>query len=72
MKVWLREPPCNLTQEEWKLIADSGVGVSIAAPVEMEMGHGVPPCQQTLGLKIPGCDQRPAAEPRLRYRNGRG
>jgi cytosine/adenosine deaminase-related metal-dependent hydrolase len=31
----------------------AGGGVSIAAPVEMEMGHGVPPFQQTLDLKIP-------------------
>jgi 5-methylthioadenosine/S-adenosylhomocysteine deaminase len=44
---------CNLSPQEWKLIADSGGGVSIAAPVEMEMGHGVPPFQQTLDLKIP-------------------
>jgi len=44
---------CNLTPEEWKLIADSGGGVSLAAPVEMEMGHGVPPFQRTLDLKIP-------------------
>jgi 5-methylthioadenosine/S-adenosylhomocysteine deaminase len=44
---------CNLTPDEWKLIADTGGGVSIAAPVEMEMGHGVPPFQQTLDRKIP-------------------
>ncbi|MGH6689796.1 MAG: amidohydrolase family protein, partial [Gammaproteobacteria bacterium] len=28
-------------------------GISIAGPVEMEMGHGVPPFQQALDLKIP-------------------
>jgi 5-methylthioadenosine/S-adenosylhomocysteine deaminase len=44
---------CNLTPEEWKLIADTGGGVSLAAPIEMEMGHGVPPFQQTLDRKIP-------------------
>jgi 5-methylthioadenosine/S-adenosylhomocysteine deaminase len=44
---------CNLSPAEWKLIADSGGGVSIAGPIEMEMGHGVPPYQQTLDLKIP-------------------
>jgi 5-methylthioadenosine/S-adenosylhomocysteine deaminase len=43
---------CNLAPEEWKLIADTGGGVSIAGPVEMEMGHGVPPFQQTLDHKI--------------------
>ena len=44
---------CNLLPAEWKLIADSGGGVSLAAPIEMEMGHGVPPFQQTLDFKIP-------------------
>ncbi len=44
---------CNLSPVEWTLIADSGGGVSIAGPIEMEMGHGVPPYQQTLNLKIP-------------------
>jgi cytosine/adenosine deaminase-related metal-dependent hydrolase len=44
---------CRLTPDEWKLIADSGGGVSLASAVEMEMGHGVPPFQQTLDLKIP-------------------
>ena len=44
---------CNLSPEEWKLIADSGGGVSLAAPIEMEMGHGVPPFQETLDRKIP-------------------
>ena len=44
---------CRLDASEWKLIADTGGGVSIAAPVEMEMGHGVPPIQQTLDRRIP-------------------
>ena len=44
---------CNLTLEEWQLIADTGGGVSIAGPIEMEMGHGVPPFQQALDRKIP-------------------
>ncbi len=44
---------CNLSPEEWALIADSGGGVSIAGPVEMEMGHGVPPFQQALDRGIP-------------------
>src|SRR5262245_51953758 len=44
---------CRLAPEEWKLIADTGGGISVAAPIEMEMGHGVPPFQQTLDLKIP-------------------
>ena len=44
---------CRLSPEEWKLIADTGGTVSIAAPVEMQMGHGIPPVQQTLDHKIP-------------------
>jgi cytosine/adenosine deaminase-related metal-dependent hydrolase len=44
---------CRLSEREWKLIADSGGTVSIAAPVEMQMGHGIPPIQQTLDLKLP-------------------
>ena len=38
----------NLTEAEWKLVADTGGHVSIACPIEMEMGHGVPPIQQAL------------------------
>jgi 5-methylthioadenosine/S-adenosylhomocysteine deaminase len=30
------------------MIADTGGNVSIACPIEMEMGHGVPPIQQAL------------------------
>jgi cytosine/adenosine deaminase-related metal-dependent hydrolase len=40
---------CNLlTDAEWRLIASTGGHVSIAAPIEMEMGHGIPPIQQAL------------------------
>ena len=38
----------NLLEQEWQLIADTGGHVSIAAPIEMEMGHGIPPIQQAL------------------------
>jgi 5-methylthioadenosine/S-adenosylhomocysteine deaminase len=38
----------NLLAEEWRLLADVGTSVSIAAPIEMQMGHGVPPIQQAL------------------------
>ena len=44
---------CNLTAEEWRLIADTGGGVSIAGPVEMQMGHGVPPFQAALDHGVP-------------------
>jgi 5-methylthioadenosine/S-adenosylhomocysteine deaminase len=38
----------NLTEAEWQLIAKTGGNVSIACPIEMEMGHGVPAIQQAL------------------------
>ena len=34
--------------EELQMIADTGGTVSIAAPVEMQMGHGMPPVQRCL------------------------
>ena len=44
---------CRLTEQEWKLVADTGGKVSMSAPVEMQMGHGIPPVQTVLDLKIP-------------------
>lgn len=38
----------GLAADAWKRIADSGGHVSIAAPIEMEMGHGIPPIQEAL------------------------
>jgi cytosine/adenosine deaminase-related metal-dependent hydrolase len=38
----------NLTETEWQMIVNTGGNVSIACPIEMEMGHGVPPIQQAL------------------------
>lgn len=38
----------SLTEAEWRLIADTGGHVSLACPVEMEMGHGVPAIQAAL------------------------
>jgi cytosine/adenosine deaminase-related metal-dependent hydrolase len=38
----------SLPAEAWKRIAGTGGHVSIAAPIEMEMGHGVPPIQEAL------------------------
>lgn len=43
---------CNLNEEEWRLLAATGAGVSISAPVEMIMGHGIPPIQQTLDYGV--------------------
>jgi 5-methylthioadenosine/S-adenosylhomocysteine deaminase len=38
----------QLLDEEWRLLAKAGASVSIAAPIEMQMGHGIPPIQQAL------------------------
>ena len=38
----------TFTEEAWRRVADSGGHVSIAAPIEMEMGHGIPPIQAAL------------------------
>lgn len=38
----------TFTEGAWKLVADSGGHVSIACPIEMEMGHGIPPIQQAI------------------------
>ena len=38
----------TFTPPTWQRVADSGGHVSIAAPIEMEMGHGVPPIQPAL------------------------
>ena len=40
---------CNtFTERAWKMVADSGGHVSISCPIEMEMGHGIPPVQPAL------------------------
>jgi hypothetical protein len=38
----------NLTEAEWQLAAKTGVSISIASPIEMEMGHGIPAIQQAI------------------------
>jgi 5-methylthioadenosine/S-adenosylhomocysteine deaminase len=38
----------TFTEAAWKLVAGSGGHVSIACPIEMEMGLGIPPIQQSL------------------------
>ena len=42
----------TFTEGAWKLVAGSGGHISIACPIEMEMGHGIPPIQQSLDHKI--------------------
>jgi len=44
---------CHFSDEEWRLVKDSGGKISIAPQVEMQMGHGWPPLLQSrrLGLR---------------------
>ena len=44
---------CYLSEEEWKLVADTGGKISISAQVELQMGHGYPPSLRArdLGLR---------------------
>jgi 5-methylthioadenosine/S-adenosylhomocysteine deaminase len=39
---------CYFSDEEWRLVADSGGTVSIAPQVEMQMGHGWPPVAKAI------------------------
>jgi 5-methylthioadenosine/S-adenosylhomocysteine deaminase len=43
---------CTLSDAEWQLIADTGGSVSLAVPIEMQMGHGMPPIQKALDMGI--------------------
>jgi 5-methylthioadenosine/S-adenosylhomocysteine deaminase len=43
---------CYLSEEEWKLVADTGGKVSIAAQVELQMGHGCPPTLRARELSL--------------------
>jgi 5-methylthioadenosine/S-adenosylhomocysteine deaminase len=39
---------CYFSEEEWRLVADSGGTVSIAPQVELQMGHGWPPVMKAI------------------------
>ncbi|MHC3467708.1 amidohydrolase family protein [Streptomyces sp. 7R007] len=39
---------CHLSDEEWRMVADSGGTVSIAPQVETQMGHGWPPVMKAI------------------------
>jgi cytosine/adenosine deaminase-related metal-dependent hydrolase len=38
----------HLSDAAWRLLKDTGARISIAAPIEMAMGHGMPPIQDAL------------------------
>ncbi|MER5831095.1 amidohydrolase family protein [Streptomyces sp. NPDC002130] len=39
---------CYLSEEEWRMVADSGGTISVAPQVELQMGHGWPPVMQAI------------------------
>jgi 5-methylthioadenosine/S-adenosylhomocysteine deaminase len=39
---------CYFSEEEWRLVADSGGTISIAPQVELQMGHGWPPVMKAV------------------------
>jgi 5-methylthioadenosine/S-adenosylhomocysteine deaminase len=39
---------CYFSEEEWRMVADSGGTISIAPQVEVQMGHGWPPVMKTI------------------------
>jgi 5-methylthioadenosine/S-adenosylhomocysteine deaminase len=39
---------CYLSEEEWRMVAESGGTVSIAPQVELQMGHGWPPVMKSI------------------------
>lgn len=39
---------CYFSDEEWRLVADSGGTISIAPQVELQMGHGWPPVMKAI------------------------
>ena len=43
---------CTLNDREWRMMADTGATVSLAVPIEMQMGHGMPPIQKALDSGI--------------------
>ncbi|WP_437600742.1 amidohydrolase family protein [Sorangium sp. So ce590] len=42
----------GISAGSWQAIADAGVNVSVAAPIEMTMRHGMPPIQAALDLGV--------------------
>jgi cytosine/adenosine deaminase-related metal-dependent hydrolase len=44
---------CYFSEEEWRLVADSGGTISIAPQVEVQMGHGWPPVMKAIEYGLP-------------------
>jgi cytosine/adenosine deaminase-related metal-dependent hydrolase len=43
---------CHFSEEEWRLVVDSGGRISIAPQVEVQMGHGWPPTLKAIDLGL--------------------
>jgi 5-methylthioadenosine/S-adenosylhomocysteine deaminase len=43
---------CHFSDEEWRLVKDSGGKISVSPQVEMQMGHGWPPLLHSLRLGL--------------------
>jgi cytosine/adenosine deaminase-related metal-dependent hydrolase len=39
---------CYLSEEEWRMVADSGGTISVAPQIELQMGHGWPPVMKAI------------------------
>jgi 5-methylthioadenosine/S-adenosylhomocysteine deaminase len=44
---------CYFSDEEWRLVAESGGSISIAPQVEVQMGHGWPPVMKAIEYGLP-------------------
>ncbi|ETX06950.1 MAG: hypothetical protein ETSY2_14115 [Candidatus Entotheonella gemina] len=42
----------GMSDAAWKVVADNGVAVSIAVPIEMTMRHGMPPILKAMELGV--------------------
>lgn len=42
----------TLSETEWRIVADTGTTVSISTPIELLMGHGMPPLQQAIDVGV--------------------
>ncbi len=43
---------CHFSEEEWRLVQDSGGRISVAPQVEVQMGHGWPPVLKALRMGL--------------------
>ena len=57
---------CYFSEEEWRMVADSGGTVSIAPQVETQMGHGWPPVMKAIEYGL-----RPSPEHRRGHHRAR-